>query len=734
MNRFRIAALGLCLAAGLGSCANSRPSDLIPSRAAAPTEPLHYSRPAAPPVELPRPAPTPSLTQPVLIKRMPPAPNASGATRREAGTIALNFEKATLRSVVDAVLGDALGVPYTVDERVDGVVTLVSPQKLGREEALEVLDGVLRMNGATLIKSDDLYRVVLAGNARQSLPGPRIASDQPGYAITVYVARHTTASTLQRLIEPLYQIPGALSADPEHNFLLITGSAEERRALSDAARLFDQDWLAHQSVGIFPLHYAKPKALSEELRGVMTPGGGGVSAPGANPGVGSALRITAVERLNAVMVVSLQPDDLDRAAEWVARLDQAGAGDRRLRVYSVRYAKVQPLAKTLAHLFGTGGNDSGSSSLPPGVAGTRLSTAAAAAAPPGVAGPATGGPGAGLGGAGGQAQGGGGFGSSDRPLSDGNADQADSGADTGGTNGPRIVADEASHNLMILANDSEYAVIEEALSHLDAKPAQILIEATIAEVTLNKTLEFGVQYYLRGAHLAGDHQGSLGFTGADTVGPLAQNAPGFNGVIGSLANPSVVLSALNAVTDSRVLSSPQLLVTDSHEAVLKVGTQTPLLTQQLSSTLTGTSTVNSVDYHDTGVILRVLPRANDGDMVSLDIAQEVSQVVPTTTATLTPSITLRRIESSVTVQSGQTIMLGGMISDNNSLTRDAIPGLGDIPLLGELFGNRNDTRLRTELVVLITPHVLRDEDQAERLTQELMGRMKELRLPEDAAR
>ncbi|HMA50333.1 MAG TPA: type II secretion system secretin GspD, partial [Magnetospirillaceae bacterium] len=697
------------------------------------------SRPAVPPVEPPRPTSVPTtLAQPVLIKRMPLAPTAAGASHREAGTIALNFEKATLRSVIDAVLGDALGLPYTVDERVDGVVTLVSPQKLSREEALEVLDGVLRMNGATLIKSDDLYRVMLAGNARQSLPGPRGGTDQPGYAITVYVARHTTAAALQRLIEPLYQIPGALSADPEHNFLLITGSAEERRALSDAARLFDQDWLAHQSVGIFPLHYAKPKALAEELRGVMTPPSGGASVPGGSPAPGSTVRITAIERLNSVMVVTLQPDDLDRAADWVTRLDQAGAGERRLRVYSVRYAKVQPLAKTLGRLFGSGGSDSGSSSLPPGTAGTRLSSAGAPAAPAGAGGPANGGLGGSLGGGsggGGQAQGNG-FGSTDHPLSteNGDTDQADSGAETSGGNGPRIVPDAASHTLMILATDNEYGVIEEALSHLDAKPAQILIEATIAEVTLNKTLQFGVQYYLRGAHLAGNNQGSLGFSGADAVGPLAQAAPGFNGVIGNLSNPSVILSALDAVTDSRVLSSPQLLVTDSHEAVLKVGTQTPLLTQQLSSTLTGTSTVNSVDYHDTGVILRVLPRSNDGDMVSLDIAQEVSQVVPTTTATLTPSITLRRIESSVTVQSGQTVMLGGLISESNSLTRDSIPGLGQIPLLGELFGNRDDNKTRTELVVFITPHVLRDEDQADRLTQELMGRLKELHLPSDSAR
>jgi general secretion pathway protein D len=707
--RCRKMAIGLVLAAGLGGCGSSRPSDLLPAYTAAPTEPLRFSHSSIPQVEPPRPAPMATLDRPVLIKQVAFTRYAARTPGRKEGPITLNFEKASLRTVIDAVLGDALSVPYTVDERVDGVVTLVSPQKLSREDALEVLDGVLRMNGATLIKSADLYRVALVGNARQSLPGPRLGFDQPGYAITVYIAQHTAASTLQRLIEPLYQIPGALQADPNHNLLLITGSAEERRALSDAARLFDQDWLARQSIGIFPLHHARPKALAEELRGAMSPGGATVA---------SSVRITPIDRLNAVMVVALQPEELDHAADWVNRLDQSGAGERRLHLYSVRYAKIQSLAKTLAQLFG-GGGDNGNSALPPGTVNTKLG-AAGAATP-------TGGPGSG------QGQGGG-FGSTDHPLSTGNgdADQADSTSEGGGT-GPRIVADPVSHTLMFLATDNEYAVINEALSSLDVKPAQILIEATIAEVTLNKTLQFGVQYYLRGARLASDQQGSLSFTSANTTGSLTEMVPGFNGVIGTLSSPSVILSALSGVTDSRVLSSPQLLVGDSHEAVLKVGTQTPLLTQQLSSTLTGASMVNSVDYHDTGVILRVLPRANSGDTISLDIAQEVSQVIPTTTATLTPSITLRRIESSVTVQDGQTVMLGGLISESNSLTRDAIPGLSEIPVLGELFGNRNGGKARTELVVFITPHTLHDENQADQLTQELMGRMHDLHLSSDAA-
>jgi general secretion pathway protein D len=293
-----------------------------------------------------------------------------------------------------------------------------------------------------------------------------------------------------------------------------------------------------------------------------------------------------------------------------------------------------------------------------------------------------------------------------------------------------VIADTASHTLLVMASQSEARVIEQALAQLDAKPVQILIEATIVEVTLNKNLQYGVQYFLRGTKLL-NQDSSVGFNASSNLGTISGIAPGFNGVLGSIANPSIILSALDQVTDSKVLSSPQILVTDSHEAVLKVGTQTPLLTQQAVSTVTNTAPiVSSVDYHDTGVILRVLPRSNDFGMVSLDIAQEVSDVVPSAANPLTPDIELRRIESSVTVQSGQTVMLGGLIAENNSVNKAGLPLLSQIPWLGGVFGQTSDNRSRTELIVFITPHVLQDGDEAKKLTEELMGRLTSMRPPE----
>jgi len=658
-----------------------------------------------------------TLVEPVIVRRVGTAAlrHQAAAQGSAEGTISLNFDKTGLRSVIDTVLGDVLQLPYTVDDRVDGTVTLVSPGKLTREQALDTLDGILRMNNAALIRGENMYRVVLAPNARQSLPAPGPVN-QSGYSASVYVPRHTSAVALQKLVEPLYQLAGAITADKDHNLLVVTGTAEERRALFDAAALFDQDWLANQSIGLFPLRQVSPRQMASDLKSVFGQAAGASEAP--------TIRITPIDRMNAVLVVALDPADLDRAAGWIEKFDLSGPGERTLHAYPIHYAKVTDLAKALSRLFSgdSGGTETGNAALPPGTAGAKISTASTsgqATVPQGVA--------AGAGQAAGTSSSG--FGAGDHSLKtdDGAADQEVS---SGGGDRPRVVADAASNTLLAMVNQSEAHTLTDALARLDARPPQILIEASLIEVTLNKTLQFGVQYFLRGTKFAGQPDSSIGFTGTTNTA-IAQSAPGFNGVIGTLTNPSVILSALDAVTDAKVLSSPQLMVRDAREAVLKVGSQTPLLTQQAVSTQGGSSPiVSNVEYHDTGVILHVLPRANELDMVSLDISQEVSQVVPNATNPLTPIIDERRIESSVTVQSGQTVMLGGLISENNSLTTNGVPVLDDLPWIGPLFGTRTNAKSRTELVIFLTPHILRTSDDARRLTEELTRRLTAIRPPD----
>ena len=692
------------------------------------------------------PRPTPSY-EPIIVRQTPQTVAQNARKARPAGTIQMNFDKATLRSVIDSVLGDALGIPYTVDERIDGTVSLYSPQPVGREEALDILDGLLRANGATLIKSDPVYKIVPMATARPMLGAPGATANTPGYAITVYVPRYTSAANLQKLIEPLYAVSGSMEADTQHNLLLIVGGPDERRTLLEAAQTFDQDWLANQSVGIFPLRNSRAKDVAAELKQLFASGTQEAVEPGA-------VKISEIERLNAVMVVAAHAAGIDKAQDWVSRLDRTGPGERVLHTYAVQFGKAQTIAQLLNRLFGSGGsaNETGSSFLPSGTAGARLGTSSMSGGTtssmsggastsmqggvPGAtmsSGSTTSGLGGGSSAFGGNGSSTGGtFGKSEEAL------PSDNGPDNG--NGPRIVPDAATNSLLILANAAEFQTISEALSKIDVRSRQILIEATIVEVTLNKNLQYGVQYFLRGNPMLRNPDSSIGFStntvggatvsasGSATTVPLVGQYPGFNAVLGTLSNPSVVLSALEAVTDVKVVSSPQVVVAESHEALLKVGTQVPLQTQTSQTTVvTGGPVISSIEYHDTGVILQVRPRANAGDLVTLDIAQEVSDVVPTTAGSLTPSIDERRIESTVSVQGGQTVMLGGLISENSSIGNTGLPGLATVPLLGGLFGQQSDTRGRTELIVFITPHVMHDDEDAHKLTTELLGRLKALR-------
>ncbi len=251
------------------------------------------------------------------------------------------------------------------------------------------------------------------------------------------------------------------------------------------------------------------------------------------------------------------------------------------------------------------------------------------------------------------------------------------------------------------------------LRKIDILPLQVRIDATIAEVTLNDTLQYGTQFFFK--------EGSINQTLSNaTTNAINGSFPGF--VLNAGAQGvQAALSALQSVTTVNVLSSPELLVLDNQPAHLQVGALVPYLTQSSQSTLTtGSPVINSIDYHQTGVITDVTPRVNSGGLVTLDISQEVSAVDNTTTSTIgSPTFNERNIVSRVVVQDGQTIGLAGLITDNVSRGNQGIPWLKDVPVLGLLAGSQNNTRVRTELLVLITPHVVRDQRDAEALTEDL---------------
>ncbi|HEX9466319.1 MAG TPA: secretin N-terminal domain-containing protein, partial [Alphaproteobacteria bacterium] len=295
----------------------------------------------------------------------------------------------------------------------------------------------------------------------------------------------------------------------------------------------------------------------------------------------------------------------------------------------------------------------------------------------------------------------------------------------GGAGGPasqrtQIVADEKNNALVIRSRPSEYRMIEGALKKLDILPQQILIEATVAEVTLNESLQYGLQWFFK--------QGGAKTTlSTATTGALTQAFPGFSAVFGS-TSAQAVLNALSDITSVNVVSAPHLMVLDHQTAMLQVGDEVPIATQQAVSTITvGAPVVNSIQLVSTGVILRVTPRVNANGVATLEIEQEVSAATKTTTSNLdTPTIQQRRIRTVVAVGNGETLALGGLIQENKQRGRNGVPFFSEIPLLGALASNTTKSLQRTELLVLLTPTVVHDADDARAVTDELQQRIHSL--------
>lgn len=658
---------------------------------------------------------------------------ATGRTQVETGEggFTLNFAEADVREVVDAVIGGALGENYAVDPKVEGTITARTAKPLTREQVIPALEDVLAMNGAALVMDQGIYRVVPLQQAAGV--APVLAGTQQGartFALHIIPVTYAPARELQETLQSFVAPGRSLQADAKRNLLLFRGPGSEAQDLVSMVELFDVDWMAGMSFALLPLENAQAQDVVVELNEVF----GGGQRPGPS---GEVIRFLPISRMNAVLVISAQPDYLSTARNWVDRLDRGGAEDeRQLFVYKVQNSRAQDLANVLGEVFQVTTVNAGArgGEVAPGLQAARVS------GDTGGLGPDLGGTNdnAGSGsGANGSTSGGGtanpggngdsgGFAASRRGAGSGRGFGGGSGF--GGTSGggdgegPRIIADGRNNALLIKATAREYRMIENTLKKLDVVPLQVLIEATIAEVSLTDDLRFGVRWFLQG-EAEGTGSGSVTFSDAAN-GAVAQTFPGFSFLFEG-ADVRAALNALSSVTNVNVVSSPQLMVLDNETARLNVGDQVPVATQSAVSTDDLDSPiVNSIEFRDTGVILEITPRVSNSGLVVLDVNQEVSDVTETTTSAInSPTIQQRSISSSVAIQTGETIALGGLIRDSREDAVSGVPLLKDLPGIGHLFKTTDRTADRTELLVLITPRVVRDPAQARAVTLELRQRL-----------
>ncbi|MGB8401988.1 type II secretion system secretin GspD [Bradyrhizobium sp.] len=680
-----------------------------------------------------------------------PAPQLQSTPARDG--YELSFENAPIATVAKTILGEILGLGYTIDPRVQGTVSLTSGRLVPKSDLLYVLENALRPIGVVIVKDTLGYRLIPLGDAVGSGNTDTVAGRAaPGYGISVVPLEHASAQTLIKLIDSFATRPGTVRADPTRNMLIIQGSGAERRAAIDTILSFDADWMRGQLVGIYPIQNSTPEPILADLEKILDSGEGGLSQ--------NVVKFQAIGRMNAILVVARKPEMLKTVGAWIQRLDRTDATRSGVRVYHVKYGEARQMARILNEVFiggGSGSLDPAENLVAPGsgLSGTssidRLSGGGAQA------------------GFGGRQQPG--FGATDArsgpgfqgfPASRPNlaatalnpADAAEGRGAVGGAaavgqpllQGVRITADAVNNTLLINATQENYRIIERTLHQIDRPQLQVAIDATIAEVTLNDNLSYGVQSFLTSRNLGlGPDKGSILNSPAGTAPSIVNGVanaflnraiPGFNFLVGPEAQPNLILDALHTVTDLKVLSNPSLVVIDNQVATLVVGDQVPISTGSAnvlnSATATSNTIINSVDYRPTGIIVRVAPRINANGNVRLEIEQEISNVVTSSNSNasstaqpnLTPTVSQRKVKSSVVVASGQTVLLAGLIQEQSEKDRSGIPLLDDIPNVGILFSRTTRTAKRTELIIFIRPQIIRDGVDAYSIAEELRTKLR----------
>ena len=603
--------------------------------------------------------------------------------------VTLTFKNTDIRILIRAVLADTLGLKFTIDPRVDGKATLETSGPIGKEALQMTLEALLKTKGYALVPTSDGYFILPVSEAPRAVVGfnqtASASSNLPGFSVQVVTLKYTVPSEMALLLEPFAPSGGILRSDDSRNLILLAGTSQELASMLRAIETFDVSRMAGMSFAIFPLQYVEADKIVPELEEIFS---------GLDKTAKSNIHFIPIPRVNRLVAVAPSHELLKSVETWIGKLDLGGsAPGRRIYVYQVKNGRAQDIASTLNLIIGTRnagynrgsnnslGNDFNQNNGNRNRSGARGSNFAGGA---------------------------------------GQAGQRNR-FDVNGQDTIRIVPSEENNSLLIMATPTEFGVVESALRQIDVSPRQVLIELTLAEITLNDELRRGLQWHFE--------TGNNSVTFGSSTSPSAI-LPGFSWGYTSSSGVSAVLNTLETLTDVKVISSPKILVLNNQTATLQVGDEIPVPTSTaVSSSDSNAPIINTIQYRNTGIILTVTPRINDSGLVMLDIEQEISNVVETASSGIdAPTVQQRKISSSIAVQNGATIALGGLIRNTLSKNNSGIPFLKDIPLLGNAFKSDTVTERRSELIVLLTPRVIRNVtetreamDYLEREFQSLFG-------------
>jgi len=709
MSRRPLLVIGV-VCAMLSGCVTSPQADRVPSWGKLSNGLSQGSSPALaetefaeqPPATPPAQKPDNSFYKPGTGAFTASSPIADARVQKN-GDIKLNFQNANVLEVIKVILGDMLQVTHVVDPRVQGAVSMQTSKALHRDDLIPTLELLLRMNDAALITDDGIYKVVPLATALTGVRAPQLGDSAlplpPGYSVRVVPLKYVSAEEMAQILQPFTASSNQLvRVDTQRNLLVLAASGGDMDRLLETIHVFDVDRMKGMSVAMFTPDFVDAKTLSEELEKLLADPQSGLMA--------GLVRFIVVERLNGLMVVTPRAEYLAQVRNWVNRLDRdSGTAGRRLFIYRVQNGKATELAEILSSLFNPGDQktDPDGGEVAPGMQPVTLGKAETPEAEEvQTSAPVT------------------------RVVKAPAAENGGLAFDT--HSDVRIIADEPNNALLVLANAAEYRQILTALQQLDIDPMQVLVEVTIAEVTLTDNLQYGVEWFFNNyvsnsPDLTGVGQLDLSASG------IAGLVPGFSYAFkGSGGSTKAVLNMLASESNLSIVSSPTLLVLNNQEASIQVGEEVPVATQQQQTTIDpDANIINSIEYRDTGVLLTVTPRINSGGLVIMEVEQETSTAPSTGDADpLTPRIQTRKISSTVAVNSGDTIILGGLIENNHDRSESGIPVLYQLPLVGNLFGTNADNQDRTELLVLITPRAVSNRNSALQVTEEFRRKMHSL--------
>ena len=626
-------------------------------------------------------APQPPATTPAAAQPAPAGPQAGASPQADdAVPISLHFDNTDIYGII-RIIGDTLGLNYIIDPAVKGTVNINTSGILRRSDLLPVLETILKINGATMVKIGNFYQIIPANTAmRQPLEVQEQPRQAPDDQIVLQIVRmkFVAAAEMARLLTPYLSEGASIVNHDAGNILLLSERRSNLRKLLELVDVFDTKVFEGDRVRLIPVKNNLVRDLINDLKSVFA--GYGLAE------TGGAIRFVPLERMNSILVITGNSTIFAEVERWIERLDQplATAGLRNY-VYKVKNTKASDLQGVLANLYGS------PAQRPQGAAAGQQTTLPPAATSPFTSPPAPGAPTA------------------------------------AGTGTVRIIADEITNSLIIQTTPQEFAEIERTLLQLDVLPRQVLIDAQIYEVTLSDSLSVGLSAILQNRGTLANPQTTASFIGAN--GPPALAAQTF-AFVGRTRELVAFLNASENRSRVRTLSAPSVLVKDNTVADFQVGAEVPVPTTSSVTPVQSGGTnlfAQTISFRPTGVIMRVRPQINESGTLTLEISQEVSQAsANTTSAVVAPVIGKTSVNSTIVVQDSQTIAIGGFIRENKELSRSRLPLLGRIPVAGVLFGNTNNSTTRTELIVLITPHVLRTREEADVSTEELKSKLRDV--------